>query len=735
MTEEQKDRVLADCLEAYHRERALGEVPDLDRYRERLGDLYEEFVELVAAETAIDDALDSCSEDSLPQTWGEYILLGELGRGGAGVVYEALHRKLGRKVALKVLRTGMDTEKSARERFRREAQALAQVHHDNIVEIYEYGELGDRLYYAMSLVDGPSLSALTKRDQRPSPQELCAGMAGIADALQALHEAGIIHRDVKPSNIMIAPNGRYMLADFGLARTELAETMTRTGDALGTPLYMSPEQMMGNRDAIEARSDIYGLGATLYQLLCGQVPFKTDNMVALMGMVFKQRPESPNTVDPDLPPGCSSIAMKCLEKEPRYRYESAAELAGELRAFAEGRRMSTRAVSPLQRGARYVRNNPLRSLLATAAVAVVAVGAFFAVQPRPEGPVPERPSISVAVAEQKATVEVHGVSYEAPLTDHPLVLDEENLIVVRADEPGWLPRRKRLTAKLGGKDILWDIVGFEPADGKSGEMAAAIAEQVGFAAEKEPDKPSGHRGLGDDPLIQIAFPRGAVRRADLTEWRVFRTYELEDKYGDAPGTLEFHLNGERIYSKPFPPSEVELTREALPEKVLAAIQPGDTVTWGFFPPGDKQEDRVTQEFTLVADEVEARVAERFRAFDRHMQGWSRDGSARRVIGAYLRARTLLEEDLALGAYREVRAVIIPSAAESDPAQPPRSVSEDATQGLVELERAALLNLYPTSRERGESKPWSNYLFQHRDAWSPEAWKKYYAERAARIDRK
>jgi len=729
MTEEQKDRVLADCLEAYHRERALGEVPDLARYRERLGDLYEEFVELVAAETAIDDALDSYSEDSLPQTWGEYILLGELGRGGAGVVYEALHRKLGRKVALKVLRTGMDTEKSARERFRREAQALAQVRHDNIVEIYEYGEMGDRLYYAMSLVDGPSLSALTKRDQRPSPQDLCAGMAGIADALQALHEAGIIHRDVKPSNIMIAPDGRYMLADFGLARTELAETMTRTGDALGTPLYMSPEQMMGSRDAIEARSDIYGLGATLYQLLCGRVPFKTDNMVALMGMVFKQRPESPSTVDPDLPPGCSSIAMKCLEKEPRYRYESAAELAGELRAFAEGRRVSTRAVSPLQRGARYVRNNPLRSLLATAAVAVVAVGAFFALN-RGEGPgAPLPPLLSIEVAKQPAMVEINNERdlLPAPLREYELVPGKQSRVVIHAVEAGWRPIEEVVRGEPG-RHLDLKYQGFEPADGKDAAKAAAVADQLGLPAEKEPYRSSEHRGPGDDPMIQIAFPRGAVRRTDLTEWRVFRTFELEDKYGDAPGTLEFHLNGERIYSKPFPPSEVELTREALPQEVLAAIQPGDTVTWGFFPPGNKQEDRVTQEFTLVANEVEARVAERFRAFDRHMQGWSQDGSARRVIGAYLRARALLEEGLALGAYREILAVIVPS-------QPSRTISEDATQGLVELERAALRKLYPSSTERGESKPWSDYLWEHHDAWSLEAWKKYYAERAARIGHK
>ena len=168
MTEEQKDGVLAECLEDYHRARARGEIPDLAKHREKLSELYPEFVELVAAETAIDAALDSAGETELPQNWGEYVLLGEIGRGAAGVVYEAMHRKLGRKVALKVLRTGVDTDATARERFIREAQALAQVRHDHIVEIYEYGERDGRPFYAMSLVDGPSLAQLTKLDQRPS---------------------------------------------------------------------------------------------------------------------------------------------------------------------------------------------------------------------------------------------------------------------------------------------------------------------------------------------------------------------------------------------------------------------------------------------------------------------------------------------------------------------------------------------------------------------------------------
>ena len=176
-------------------------------------------------------------------------------------------------MAVKVLRTGFDTSPEAIERFRREAVACAQVRHDNIVEVYESGDVDGRPFYAMALLRGRSLSRLIRSGPMPTPQETCRRLADVADALHTLHEHGIIHRDIKPSNIMIEESGRMVLADFGLARTLVSAALTKTGEALGTPLYMSPEQLMGRGDEVNRRSDVYGLGATLYEVFAGHPPF------------------------------------------------------------------------------------------------------------------------------------------------------------------------------------------------------------------------------------------------------------------------------------------------------------------------------------------------------------------------------------------------------------------------------------------------------------------------------
>ena len=632
MTDNQKERLLADCLEDYHRAKARGEIPNVAVYRERLGGLYEEFFELLLAETAIDQALESASDQPLPQNWGEYLLLGELGRGGAGVVYEAMHRKLGRKVALKVLRTTIDSAKIARERFRREAQALAQLSHENIVEIFEYGEKDDRLYYAMSLVEGPSLSALIKSDQRPSPAEVCRGLAGIADALQALHDAGIIHRDVKPGNIMIAPDGRYQLADFGLARTELAESMTRTGDALGTPHYMSPEQILGDRDQIEARTDIYGLGATLYQMLAGQPPFKTDNFTALLRMVLSQRPEDPRSVSPDLPPGCSSIAMKCLEKEPRDRYADAAELAVDLRAFADGERVSGRPVTATRRGLRLIKRRPLMTALGVAAAVLIGFGLWHLARP---APLPEASWVSVLVADnQPATVNIDGQDYPAPISEHGLKHGTDHPVMVTLDKDGYLPKLRTYRGEPGAR-YLFDVGGFEPSNPESQVTLGQIGEQHGIRRPKEPSHATGtHRGTG--PELEIVFPRGAVRRADLETWTAFVTADFAPP---VDGVIEFRRGDEVLHEHPFPPPQEFVEIHPIPAEVLAKIQPGDVITWGYRG-ARKRDKKVMASFTLVSNEVTAQVAAKINAVNQSMQDWTSERT-KAIVGTTLRTEILL----------------------------------------------------------------------------------------------
>ena len=724
MTEEQKDRALAESLEAYHRTRARGEVVDLEAYRERLGDLYEEFFELVMAETAIDAALDSASEQALPQNWGSYLLLGEIGRGAAGVVYEAMHRDLGRKVALKVLRTGVDTDATARERFRREAQALAQVRHDNIVEIYEYGEMGDRLFYAMSLVQGPSLAALNKANRRPTPADLCRGLAGIADALQALHEAGIVHRDVKPSNIMIGPDGRYLLADFGLARTDLAETMTRTGDALGTPLYMSPEQMLGKRDAVEARTDVYGLGATLYQLLTGAPPFKTDNLHALMRMVLSQRPQNPRAVAPELPPGCSSIAMKCLEKEPGDRYARAADLAQDLRAFADGDRVSGKPLTGPQRGMRLIKRRPLVSALAVAASFLVAVGAWNVM--KPADPLPAS-TLSVRSPRFEASVTVNGETRPAPLVRHLLKPQTENRVVVQPNADGWRPYETTYPGEPGNSDLV--IPFFEPANLDDPSVVGASLEALGVQPTKELPGMERHRGSANVDL-ELRFPRGVVRRVDLVETGLIVFQSALFDPGAQKANLQFLRGEEVLHSEPFPELDPDRVQVLLPfpQAVLDKIRPGDTVEWGYVPVRKSARHRNRSQpfhrstFTLASEELAARVETQLEQVEAGLGRihWQ-SPEARQVIAASARGEILLAAGMAQPALQAVLPLI---GTGEGPAFEPAST---ATQALVELERKILFELYPSKPVRDEAPLYTEVRY-HRKKWSDDEWKAFDTRR-------
>lgn len=264
-----------------------------------------------------------------------YEILSPLGRGGMGAVYRALDRQTGGERALKVLHAASDDDDAAA-RFRREIEILARVEHPGIVRIFDGGVAGDRMYFAAELIDGEDLRTLLRRSGVLAPAEAARIGAAVAAALAAAHALGVVHRDVKPHNVMIRADGAITLLDFGVARGVGIDmrTITSTGVIVGTPHYMAPEQFQGLR--VDARSDIYSLGIVLYEMLCGTVPFRGDTPVGLAMQHQQTLPPPIRTQRPSVPAWLERVVLKCLEKEPASRFPSAAEVAAELTRVRTG---------------------------------------------------------------------------------------------------------------------------------------------------------------------------------------------------------------------------------------------------------------------------------------------------------------------------------------------------------------------------------------------------------------
>ena len=313
-----------------------GEGVDWERFRDDLGDDFERFCALVRFEVGIEDVIEPKSGEFLPRPMGDYTLLRELGRGAMGVVYDAYHEKLDRRVALKTLRPDYALVPELAARYEREARACARVRHPNLVEIYEVGECEGRPYYVMPRLAGGSLSALLADAGRPPVYELCERMAGIAEAVGAMHEARIVHRDIKPANICVESDGSFVLADFGLARRTDAPALTQDGHVVGTPHYMSPEQLAGRPDDIDGRADVYALGATLYHALSGRPPFEAATLESLYAKIVTSSAKPLRSVAPGVPESVSRVVMKCLQRRPDRRYATARALATDLRRAVQG---------------------------------------------------------------------------------------------------------------------------------------------------------------------------------------------------------------------------------------------------------------------------------------------------------------------------------------------------------------------------------------------------------------
>lgn len=289
---------------------------------------------------------------------GRYTLRRELGRGGMAIVWLAHDGELDRPVALKVLRPGLAVEEKHTDRFRREAQAMARLKHPNVALVHDVGEERGHHYLAMEYVEGPSLATVLEALDRtrfhadelrravgapslaPRAESLEAAvatvLAQVADALGAAHAKGLVHRDVKPSNILFRADGTAVVADFGLALSDSEPALSMTGDLLGTPYYMSPEQARLSGTKVDHRTDVYSLGVTLYQALCGTLPFRGTSPLEVFEAIKTTLPRSVRSVDRRVSKQGAAIARKAMSREPGQRYDSAEAMAEDLRALGDG---------------------------------------------------------------------------------------------------------------------------------------------------------------------------------------------------------------------------------------------------------------------------------------------------------------------------------------------------------------------------------------------------------------
>src|SRR6516225_9582151 len=317
-----------------------------------------------------------------PRQVGDYDILGEVGRGGMGVVYRARHRGLNRLVALKMVLTGEFASPSQELRFRLEAELAARVQHPNIVQVYEIGTHEGRPFLALEWVEGGSLANRLHGKPWP-PHEAAALIETLARAIHVAHSEGVVHRDLKPANILLAAGGvvsgewsqdtthyspltthQPKITDFGLAQpTEGARTLTQSGVLAGTPGYMAPEQASGKRALVGPATDVYALGVVLYQLLTGQLPFPGDSTLEVLRAVMSDEPARPRCLQPGLPRDLEAITLHCLEKEPSRRYPSALALAEDLQRFRERKQVAARPVGAVARLARACRRKPQVALL------------------------------------------------------------------------------------------------------------------------------------------------------------------------------------------------------------------------------------------------------------------------------------------------------------------------------------------------------------------------------------
>ena len=405
MSEQTEDTSLLDDLaEEFLGRCRAGERPSVEDYLARHPHLADELRPVLSAVLMMERGKprrEDAARGGPPGRIGEFLIVREIGRGGMGVVYEAEEEALGRRVALKVLDPHLGADERLRTRFRREARAAARLHHTNIVPVFGVGEHDGLCYYVMQMIQGRALDRIDQeaptvpfrvpQGEKPpareaetrSPErfrEAARTGAQVADALAHAHSKGVLHRDIKPSNLILDEHGDVWVTDFGVAKVLEDATFTLSGDVVGTLRYMPPERFAGQSDA---RGDVYSLGVTLYEWLTGRPPFPDADAKRLIHDITHAPMPAPRQLDPAIPAELETIVLKAADRDPALRYQTAAELADDLRRFLADRPILARRAGLPERVWRWCRRNPLLAglhaavVLLLAAISVVSVVAYF----------------------------------------------------------------------------------------------------------------------------------------------------------------------------------------------------------------------------------------------------------------------------------------------------------------------------------------------------------------------
>ncbi|MGH8191147.1 MAG: WD40 repeat domain-containing serine/threonine protein kinase [Rhodanobacteraceae bacterium] len=428
--------------------------------------------------------------DPEQRQFGDYELLERIGEGGMGVVYRARQQSLDREVAVKLLSAGPWASREFIARFEREAQNAARMQHPNIVGVHEVGNRDGLYYFSMQLVEGESLSAALKRGEHVAPKAAAALMRTVAEAVAYAHSLGVLHLDLKPGNVLIDRDGTAHVADFGLAR-RLDSTLAIDNDEVsGTPSYMAPEQAQVRAHKLTAATDIWSLGAILYELLAGEPPFRADTAQATLQLVLEGRVRAPRRWRPSVPLDLQAIALRCLSRDPGERYRSARALADDLGRFVEGRPVQARPLNVLQRGARWGRREPKLAATALLAFGLLVIGLAATTQQwRRADANAETAQANAATASQRLWDSRRAAALAATETRNdweaaPLLLANLAEMEAQGDDVRAAGERRRLGIIRNANAVLIDAIRVQPravalAFDPEGKRVAVSGEETG----------------------------------------------------------------------------------------------------------------------------------------------------------------------------------------------------------------------------------------------------------------